>query len=72
MSHKWISITKEEAHAFCARYQRPLQHNYYMDSHSWHDFSLGEAHESFVLMGDINYDRPDDISYRIREDLYGG
>lgn len=65
----WIEVTEEEAKSFIARYPRKLEHNFFMDSHSWHDFSDRDYGNSFVVMGDIDYGS-DKLSYRIHKNFY--
>lgn len=66
----WITVSEEEAKQFVAHYPKALVHNFFMDSHSWHDFSEGKSYEaSFVVMADINYDS-DKLNWRIHKDYY--
>jgi len=59
---EWIPCTKEEAAKVVAEYPTRLEHNYFMDSHSWHDFSDGQ--NKIVVMADVNYDSSE-LSWRI-------
>lgn len=66
----WIPITEDKAKEFVKNYPVKLTHNFFMDSHSWHDFSGGKKYsDSFVLMADINYGSGG-LSFRVNKKFY--
>ena len=66
----WIKVSEEDAKFFIKNYPKKLEHNFFMDSHSWHDFSSGKAlKDSFVVMADIHYE-DDKLDWRIHKDFY--
>ncbi len=68
---KFISVTKEEFMRWLRAYPRSLDHDCFMDTHTWNDFSLAPKWpESIVAAADVNYESPDLEGWRIREDLY--
>lgn len=66
MNKDWTSVSKETALDFIKNYPVKLEHNFFMDSHSWHDFSNKVSlQNSLRVMADINYDS-DQLNWRIK------
>jgi hypothetical protein len=61
-------VTEEQFRKFIKDYPRKLEHNFFMDSHSWHDFTLGPEGKSFVAMADISYTNDKLENFRITEE----
>ena len=66
MEDKWEYVTKEEMKNFIKNYPIPLEHDFFMDWHSWNDFREGCVWpESMVAMA---FEMYNDRIYRIRKD----
>ena len=71
MTTTWRNISAEEAAAFIREYPRQLVCNFYMDTYTWHDFSLGNLDKSIVLSASIRYGGDERLDYAVKESSDG-